>query len=122
MMQGAAKDTLGMVMIGLGACMITIIVVLTRVMQDWDWPCFRFNGLVAAISFFGISLFLWLRQGWQGLTCPMAAAWWVLGRGICGTVQFALTIAAVLVGLPVGDANALSSINVVVAALCGRLF
>jgi len=47
---------------------------------------------------------------------------WVLLRGFFGTACFVLSLLAVSLGAPLGDVNALGSINVVVAALLGRLF
>jgi len=47
---------------------------------------------------------------------------WVLLRGFFGTTCFVLSLLAVSLGAPLGDVNALGSINVVVAALLGRLF
>lgn len=47
---------------------------------------------------------------------------WVVVRGICGTLTYILILLATIVGAPLGDASALQSINVVAAALLGRVF
>jgi len=47
---------------------------------------------------------------------------WCLLRGFFGTSAFALHVVSIIAGAPVGDTSALLSVNVVFAAVLGRIF
>jgi len=118
----ATQDALGLAcLVASGSC-ITATVVASRLFDAWRWPTFRVNGLIALGVVLGATCTLAASGGRRGLWCPRPAAKWVVARGTCGCLQFTFAVLAALAGAPVGDISALGSVNVVVAALCGRLF
>jgi len=94
--------------------------VLSRLFTDAGWPYFRLMGTAALCIAGGIMMVKVSCDGWDGLSCKQNEIKWVIGRGLCGTLQFLFAVLAAVAGAGLGDIGALSSINTVVAALLGR--
>lgn len=110
---------LGIIFLLLRGLLTTIQLVQCRLMKEWGWPYFR---MTAAVSFLAaVVTAVGLRIA--GLAEPERQHWkWVLYRGLAGSLSFICAVLAAQVGAPLGDLEALRSVNIVSAALLGRLF
>ena len=100
------------------ALLLNCNMMISKLMQQWQWPYFFLAGSSCLI----ISVAIWLTTFCQG-TYHMDSrdVKWVVLRGFFGCGSNVFTVCAVLAGAHVGSVGALSSVNTVVAALLGRL-
>jgi len=90
----------------------------SKVLVGMQWPYYH---LVAAsyVAIAAINLLAMraMQLPVRGLVHP-----WVLLRAFFGVMTFVLGVMAVQLGTPMGDVSALMSINIVLAAVLGRMF
>jgi len=98
-----------------GLCNSTLLA-LARVLQQQELPYYRLSCVGSAGVLLGM---LWWLQA-KGIAFPKGQLKWVILRGLFGVGQTP-SFLAVRVGAPVGDVAALTSTNIAVAALLGRL-
>jgi len=94
------------------------LMVLEEVSKEIEIPYYASIGTAEVFLVFVVAVAILCRR--EALKTGQLK--WVLLRGFFGTMSFVLSLLAVSLGAPLGDVNALGSINVVVAALLGRLF
>jgi len=106
-----------MLLMVMHACFGSVLLVMAKLLTEW--PFFRIIGsscVVAAVCFAVVGAF---RQA----DMPNAQIWkWLVLRGFFALTAFVLMSSAVRVGASTGDVASLSSINIVVAAVLGRIF
>jgi len=109
--------------VGVLALMATGLIVAgdmvgSRVLVQMGWPYWPTNFCGYFLSSIAVLIYILIKR----LAWPMRRhAKWLVFRGLFGAGYWGLGILAVQVGASPGDAGALMSVNVVVAALLGRL-
>jgi len=100
-----------------GLC-TTALLALTKVLQQQELPYYRLSGVGLFVMMFTILYWLvWIEK----IPFPRPPLLkWVLLRGLFGVGQTPAFL-AVRAGAPVGDVTTLTSTNIAVAALLGRL-
>lgn len=110
-----ARGTLCLVLSGV---LDTASLVVSGIMEEQNWPYFRIFGLACLL----ISLGTLVAMALLNISLPDASERkWLLLRGSFGALTFLLLVAAVHQGTPMGDVATLQSVNMVVAALLGRV-
>lgn len=97
----------------------TCELVVTKYMKEFGWPYFQMMGCSLVI------MALIVGSGLAYVSAKVPARHllkWLFLRSAFGVGSFVLSVAAVQVGCPPGDVAALTSINMVLAALMGHLF
>jgi len=95
----------------------TILLALTKVLQKQELPYYRLSCVGCTVVV--IALFFWLVRI-KKIPFPWPQLKWVILRGLFGVGQTPAFL-AVRAGAPVGDVTALTSTNIAVASLLGRL-
>jgi len=98
---------------------ITTTLVCSKVLTDWQWPFFRISALSSLLAAMVVAAFGYFQQ--SPYLAPRARKW-VLCRALFGVSNGVLLLASVRVGTSSGDAASLASVQVVLAALLGRVF
>jgi len=108
---------------GYAATTHNTVLLLSKLLANGQWPFYHMMGTALLFS---VTSFFLLASGTRihGSTPPPEAAErkWVFLRGLCGTSNLLSQLLAVRSGVPMGDIAAFTSINMVFAALLGRLF
>jgi len=116
----SARAEAGVGLLGLAVCALlaTGDWVVSRVMQQMGWPYWRTTaGGYCLSGWTTLAFILVARVSW-----PSRHHWqWIVARGAFGAAYWGLGVLAVQVGAQPGDVGALMSVNVVFAALLGRL-
>lgn len=82
-----------------------------------EWPCYRILALACSLTSFGVAVYMY------GSKFPSASTiGWLVLRPMFGCGSFICCILAVHADTPFGDVASLGSINIVAAALLGRMF
>ena len=90
-----------------------------RIIEDMQWPYWYLLAACCAVASSANGAYLW----WQGIRCPARQdVRWVLSRSIFDNLHWGLAILAVLSGAAPGDVAALTSIDIIAAALLGLIF
>lgn len=90
-----------------------------KVLKDMELPYFRVLGISALLS----SLTFALVAKFSVAPFPKGfQAVWAMLRAVCGCLTFLTMVIAVQIGAGPGDVAALTSVNIVFAALLGHLF
>jgi len=113
-----AKEFAGMLLMAFAGISESGLVVLSTVTKKVGIPYYPLIGSGNLLLL--ISLMCLGHKDLQQLTCKQVK--WIWLRGVFGCATFMLALLAVAAGAPIGDASALGTINVVVAAILGRMF
>lgn len=115
-----ASELMGMCIMALAAFGQSICMTLCSLVTELQIPYYRLAG-AAELVMAGALFVAILTKG--ELSKVQVHEWkWIVLRGAFGSGTALFAWAAVAEGAPLGDASALSSVNVVVAALLGRVF
>lgn len=117
-MAGIPPEAQGITAAFLCAIFSTGNLIMSKMMQAWDWPYFFLAGLSALCITLGLSLCMFCQKTFE---LQRREVKWVFLRGLFGCFNNVLSVCAVLAGAQVGSVGALGSVNTVVAALLGRL-
>ena len=107
-----------LLMVGSGVS-VTCEMVTSKIIENLHWPYWYLLAgcCILASSVNGLYLYC------QGIGCPkMRDVKWVFARAIFENLHWMLAIWAVLVGTAPGDVAALTSIDIIAAALLGLIF
>jgi len=91
---------------------------MVKVMKNFGWPELVVQSGGQGLSALGVAIFIYARG--LGLP-PKGQRRWVAACGLFMAASVVCSIMAMDVGAPLGDVSALVSINVVMAALLGRV-
>jgi len=118
-MANLGKVQLGMAMLSLCGLCHTGNLVFAKVMNDLHFPSWYImcGGNISLALAFG-SIFLVTKAALP----KRLEGKWVFGRSMFGMLSFVSAVQAVQVGAAPGDVAALTSVNIVVAAIMGHLF
>ena len=98
---------------------VTCEMVTSKIIEDMHWPYWYLLGACCVVATFLNALCILL----QGIRCPpLRDIRWFLSRSIFENLHWMLAILAVLVGASPGDVAALTSIDIIAAALLGLIF
>mmetsp|Transcript_64135 Transcript_64135/g.134846 ORF Transcript_64135/g.134846 Transcript_64135/m.134846 type:complete len:384 (-) Transcript_64135:41-1192(-) len=118
MSDAAQYAVYGVLLLTFRGLLHTVQLTLGRTFSEHQWPYFRLMALVCLLAVIPIGVII-KRQNIAG---PEAShRKWVVLRGIFGACSFLFSILATQVGAPVGDVEALRCINMIAAALLGRV-
>mmetsp|Transcript_51453 Transcript_51453/g.132760 ORF Transcript_51453/g.132760 Transcript_51453/m.132760 type:complete len:390 (+) Transcript_51453:68-1237(+) len=118
---GYSSEVIGMICISTAAVSSQIALVLSKVMNEWHMPFYFLLGGAEIFALCPVLAAIIYIKG-ERSKLKVSDLKWVSLRGFFGALNFVLAMLAIHVGAPLGDASALSSINVVVAAVLGRAF
>lgn len=96
----------------------TANLMISKILQAWDWPYFFLAGLSAPCITLGLAITMACQKTYK---LQRREVKWVILRGFFGCGNNVLSVCAVLAGAEVGSVGALGCVNTVVAALLGRL-
>lgn len=96
----------------------TANLMISKILQAWDWPYFFLAGLSALCITLGLAITMACQKTYK---LQRREVKWVILRGFFGCGNNVLSVCAVLAGAEVGSVGALGCVNTVVAALLGRL-
>lgn len=114
-----AREICGMLLMILAAAGSSVCMALCSLVPLWHIPYYRLSGTAELVMAAGLAIAIVVKGELFRLR---AHEWkWVFLRGAFGSASALLAWAAVAEGAPLGDASALGSVNVVVAALLGLL-
>jgi len=115
-----ARELLGMGLMSLGGLSNALVVMAHDVMDRFGLPYFPVMG-TACLTW---GLFVLAMIGPSGALSKLTQRQrkWAVIRGLFGALTLTLQVLSNVAGAPLGDASTLFSINVVVAALLGRIF
>jgi len=103
---------------GLAGVAVTLEMVFSLVLQERAWPYWRITFLACVLSGLGVYFCLYLTGG----SMPSKnLVIWILLTCFFGCLYWCASIMAVQVGTNPGDVASLTSLNIVVAAILGRL-
>lgn len=109
-----------MFLMAVAAACTSACTILCSLVQLWHIPYYRLAGTAELLLAAGLLITIYRRGEFAEV---QSHQWkWIWLRGAFGSGTALLGWIAVAVGAPVGDASALGSVNVVVAALLGRVF
>jgi drug/metabolite transporter (DMT)-like permease len=116
-----AQELAGMLLMAVAGITESSLVIFSTVMKQMDLPFYPVVGTAQ------IPLLIWLllRMFYSRRQLPelsLKQVKWIWLRGFFGCCTLVLALSAVAMGAPIGDASALGTINVVVAAFAGRVF
>jgi drug/metabolite transporter (DMT)-like permease len=115
-----AVEVVGMYVVALAGAVVTMIEAATTATSSFGLPFFYLYGMGSFLAGLALTATCIARGELSRLS---GRCWgWVLLRSIFGASSLILTLMAVSFGASMGDVNALSSINVVMCALLGRIF
>eukprot|EP00928_Gymnodinium_smaydae_P094294 TRINITY_DN7896_c0_g1_i1.p1 TRINITY_DN7896_c0_g1~~TRINITY_DN7896_c0_g1_i1.p1 ORF type:complete len:399 (+),score=57.14 TRINITY_DN7896_c0_g1_i1:71-1267(+) len=109
----------GMLMNVLSGVTTTTEMAFSKTLSQYGWPYWTFAGIACIIGAVLVAVVM-LARG-QSVP-PFHELKWIILRGILGATYWTLSILAVWAGAQPGDVAALTSMNIVSAALLGRLF
>jgi len=110
----------GAFLMGAAGLMSTVDLVWSKLVKEWSWPYFRVQAVCVSVMALSIAAGL-VATG--KMKCPAKSDLkWLLLRSVFGTITFTMGVVAVQVGASPGDASALTSVNMVFAAVMGHLF
>jgi len=116
----SGSETRGMAMMAVAAACTSSCTILCSLVSQLQIPYYRLSGAAELLLAFGLMVTIFAKGE---ISKVQPHQWkWILLRGAFGSATALLGWIAVAVGAPVGDASALGSVNVVVAALLGRVF
>ncbi|CAE7782494.1 NLRC5 [Symbiodinium sp. CCMP2456] len=116
-----ASEVQGILAVFVCGCFATLNLMLSKLLQGWQWPYFFFAGLCSLVIVLCLNAVMVARQGIAAYHCERKEIKWVLLRGLFGSSNNVLSVCAALAGAPMGSIGVLSSVNTVVAALLGRV-
>eukprot|EP00439_Symbiodinium_sp_Y106_P001039 s4563_g1.t1 len=91
----------------------------SKAIEDMHWPYWYLLAICCSVGTMANGLVLW----WQGVSCPkLPDVKWIFARALFENLHWMLAIYAVLVGAAPGDVAALTSIDIIAAALLGLIF
>jgi len=90
-----------------------------RTLKELAWPYFRLMAAACLLASVPVAGHMWAQKTPMPERGHVA---WVVLRGLLGAGSFLFSVLAVQVGAPLGDIEALRSINMVAAAVLGRVF
>lgn len=96
----------------------TANLMISKILQAWNWPYFFLAGLSALCISLGLAITMVCQKTYK---LQRREVKWVILRGFFGCGNNVLSVCAVLAGAEVGSVGALGCVNTVVAALLGRL-
>jgi len=109
-----------MAIMGLAGAFASGVIVSIELVKRAELP---FYYLLAAADLLAATAATTISAAQGDFSRLMPRRWkWVILRGLFGALVLLLNVLAVASGAPMGDASALTSINVVVSALLGRAF
>ncbi|CAE7947625.1 NLRC5, partial [Symbiodinium sp. KB8] len=115
------SEVQGILAVFVCGCFVTLNLILSKLLQGWQWPYFFLAGLCSLLIVLGLQVVMLARQGVDAYHCQRKEIKWVLSRGLFGCGNNVLSVCAALAGAPMGSIGVLSSVNTVVAALLGRV-
>jgi len=115
-----AGEVTGMVTIALCGVTVAVMVATSTITKNINQPYFYLYGTANLIAGLGLAAICAARGDIARL--PPGSGKWIFLRGFFGMSVLMLSLMAVAFGAPLGDASALSSINIVVSAVLGRCF
>lgn len=115
----ARKEVLGILFMVLAGLAMTADMVFGLAMQQIQWPYWRIYSLGCAFS---SAVVMALLVVFRTPPPPAGQMKWVSLLGFFSAVFWGLAVVAVQVGVDPGDVAALTSINIVFAAIMGRVF
>lgn len=118
-MQPGQKRTLGTFLMVVQGVALTVFMAIVARIKERGWPDLTFVAINNATSTFAVALGLVVTR----TSCPPPPERkWVALVGNFAALSTLALIFAVRLGTPLGDIAALTSLNVVTAALLGRIF
>ncbi|CAE7658994.1 NLRC5 [Symbiodinium sp. CCMP2456] len=115
------SEVQGILAVFVCGCFVTLNLILSKLLQGWQWPYFFLAGLCSLLIVLGLQVVMLARQGMAAYHCQRKEIKWVLSRGFFGCGNNVLSVCAALAGAPMGSIGVLCSVNTVVAALLGRV-
>ncbi|CAE7248273.1 unnamed protein product [Symbiodinium natans] len=114
-----STEAIGILLMAASGLAVTCEMVTSKTIEDMHWPYWYLLAACCFVSTLTNGLALW----WQGISCPMLGdVKWILARALFENLHWMLAIYAVLVGAAPGDVAALTSIDIIAAALLGLVF
>lgn len=115
-----AAEVSGMMLMALAGIASSVGVTLSTLSRQLNFPYYPLMGTASLLIGFICAVAITYRGDASKLGLH---EWkWVWLRGVFGCATFILNLMAVAAGAPLGDVSALTSVNIVVAALMGRAF
>jgi len=114
-LQKAVLGNFGIIVTILAGFAGTVELVLAKVLKEQGLPYFRMMSVSALLT-----AFVFAAAGGARAKLTMQQATWMILRAFFGTSYFVTSILALQAGALPGDVAALTSINIVLAALLGR--
>eukprot|EP00746_Dinoflagellata_sp_MGD_P064775 gnl/MRDRNA2_/MRDRNA2_27017_c0_seq1.p1 gnl/MRDRNA2_/MRDRNA2_27017_c0~~gnl/MRDRNA2_/MRDRNA2_27017_c0_seq1.p1 ORF type:complete len:388 (-),score=60.16 gnl/MRDRNA2_/MRDRNA2_27017_c0_seq1:118-1281(-) len=115
----ARREVLGILLMACAGIAVTAEMVFSMVMLQMQWPYWRITALSCFLCAAVVVAMLAVLKVPPPTSQQMK---WVSLLGFFSAVYWGLGIVAVQIGVDPGDVAALTSINIVVAAIMGRLF
>eukprot|EP00425_Heterocapsa_triquetra_P042271 CAMPEP_0195095188 /NCGR_PEP_ID=MMETSP0448-20130528/46700_1 /TAXON_ID=66468 /ORGANISM="Heterocapsa triquestra, Strain CCMP 448" /LENGTH=113 /DNA_ID=CAMNT_0040129355 /DNA_START=39 /DNA_END=377 /DNA_ORIENTATION=- len=109
-----SSEMFGVFLMAMTGLMMTLELVTSKVIQSMDWPYwYMYSGsMVLFAVVVAVALYF------NGTKMPKQQdIKWVLSRSLCGVMQWTLSVLAVTIGASPGDVAALTSVNIIAAAL-----
>jgi drug/metabolite transporter (DMT)-like permease len=114
-----STEIAGMLLMAVTAASCSACTMLCTLVKDLHIPYYRLSGTAALLLAGGLLLVICVQGEFSKV---QRHQWkWIWLRGAFGCATMLLGWTAVVEGAPMGDASALGSVNVVVAALLGRI-
>lgn len=118
-MMSMSTGSLGLLILVCRGLLHTAQLALGREVKAWEWPYFR---LMAAACMLSAAIIAGGLAAAQTQAPLVAHRKWVVLRGIFGAGSFVCSVMAAQLGTPLGDVEALRCLNMVAAAVLGRIF
>lgn len=115
----AQRELVGILLMALAGAAVTAEMVFSMVMLQKRWPYWRITALACALC---SAVVVALLAGLKVQPPTTQQMKWVSLLGFFSAVYWGLGVVAVQIGVDPGDVAALTSINIVVAAIMGRVF
>jgi len=115
-----AREGAGMVLMAVAGFGVAMMVIMEDVLKRLQLPFFTLMGIAILTMAALLAAIAHYQKGWSQLSSNKMK--WICVRGFFGCFTYACLLLAVVAGAPLGEASALQSINVIVAALLGRAF
>jgi drug/metabolite transporter (DMT)-like permease len=114
----SSLEKAGAVLVCLSGFVQILELAMYSAISSWGYPLFIMIGISCGIISLGLASYLFASQA-QAPQYQQKK--WLFLRGAFGTVEFLLVLLASRQGTPLGDIASLTSVNVVLAAILGRL-
>jgi len=116
---GCSTEAIGILLMAASGLAVTCEMVTSKAIEDMHWPYWYLLAICCSVGTMANGLVLW----WQGVSCPkLPDVKWIFARALFENLHWMLAIYAVLVGAAPGDVAALTSIDIIAAALLGLIF